>query len=73
MIFKTILLSAGIVFLMGSCTGKSSQSTDNQIDTAVKAEIETIDSLSIELEEATTEIEQTTKELEDAVKELDNL
>lgn len=73
MIFKTILLSAGIVLLIGSCTDKSSQKSEIQAEKSVKAEIETIDSLSTELDAAATEIEQTTKELEDAIKELDNL
>lgn len=73
MIFKTILLSLGIILLMGSCGENASKKTDIPAEEAVKAEVETIDSLSLELEEAATEIEKTTKELEDAIKELDNL
>ncbi len=73
MIFKTILLSLSIILLLGSCSGNASKKTDIPAEEAVKAEVETIDSLSLELEEAATEIEKTTKELEDAIKELDNL
>lgn len=72
MIFKTLLLSISIVLLMGSCTEKSPEKAEIQAQEAVKAEVETIDSLSIELDKAADEIEKTTKELEEAVKELDN-
>lgn len=73
MIYKTILLSVMLVFLFGSCGEKTSKKAELQAQEAVKAEVETIDSLSIELDKAANEIEESTKELEDAIKELDNL
>lgn len=73
MTFKTILVSVGIIFLLGSCSENPAEKSGTQPQETVKAKVGPTDSLSLELDKAAAEVEKATKELEDAVKELDNL